>query len=142
MTRTLMNIGEAASAAGVSAKRVRHYESIGLLPAAPRTEAGYRQYGERDVAALRFIRQSRRLGFSMQQIGELMGLWRDTHRASRQVKLLAQGHVDALAQRMREMAEMKQALEHLIASCHGDDQADCAILDGLATPLPAPDPAG
>ena len=138
MTRTQMNIGEAATAAGVSAKQVRHYEAIGLLPPAARSEAGYRQYGDRDVAALRFIRQSRRLGFSMQQIGELMDLWRDSHRASRQVKRLAQLHVDALAQKLLEMAEMKHALEQLIASCHGDDHADCAILDGLAMTRPAP----
>jgi Cu(I)-responsive transcriptional regulator len=131
MKRTL-NIGEAAAEAGVSAKMIRHYEDIGLLPAAARTEAGYRQYGERDVSVLRFIRQCRRLGFSMPQIAELMGLWSDSHRASREVKALAQRHVAELDQKMREMAEVKQALERLVAACHGDDDPHCAILDGLA----------
>jgi Cu(I)-responsive transcriptional regulator len=136
-----MNIGEAATAAGVSAKMIRHYEQIGLLPPAMRTGAGYRQYGERDVSVLRFIRQSRRLGFSMQQIADLLALWSNTRRASRKVKVLAEQHVADLEQKMREMAEMKQALEHMIASCRGDDHAECAIIDGLAADSPsAPEP--
>ncbi|MGE4049762.1 MAG: Cu(I)-responsive transcriptional regulator [Piscinibacter sp.] len=128
----VLNIGEAAEAAGVSAKMIRHYEQIGLVPAAARTDSGYRQYTERDVSVLRFIRQSRRLGFSIEQIADLLGLWSDAHRASRSVKAVAQQHVADLEQKMREMAEMKQALESLVASCHGDDQPHCAILAGLA----------
>jgi Cu(I)-responsive transcriptional regulator len=128
----LMIIGEAADAAGVSAKMIRHYEQIGLVPSAARTESGYRQYSERDVSILRFIRQSRRLGFSMEQIADLLGLWSDRQRASREVKALAQGHLDALEQKMRELAEMQQALRKLVASCHGDDDPHCAILDELA----------
>ena len=140
MKRTL-NIGEAAAEAGVSANMIRHYEEIGLLPAPARTEAGYRQYGEREVSVLRFIRQCRRLGFSMPQIAELMGLWSDSHRASREVKALAQRHVAELDEKMREMAEVKQALERLVAACHGDDDPHCAILDQLAAESPqAPDP--
>lgn len=141
MTRT-MTIGEAAEAAGVSAKMIRHYEQIGLVPAATRTDAGYRLYSERDVSVLRFIRQSRRLGFSMQQIADLLGLWSDNHRASRDVKALAQQHVDDLTQKMREMGEMKRALERLVDSCHGDDDPHCAILAELAVDSPsAPEPA-
>jgi len=137
----LMNIGEAASAAGVSAKMIRHYEQIGLVPSAARTESGYRQYSEREVSILRFIRQSRRLGFSMEQIADLLGLWSDRHRASREVKALAQGHLDALEQKMRELAEMQQALRKLVDSCHGDDDPHCAILDELAVSSPqAPEP--
>ncbi|WP_353852047.1 Cu(I)-responsive transcriptional regulator [Piscinibacter sp.] len=136
-----MNIGEAAEAAGVSTKMIRHYEQIGLVPAASRTDSGYRQYTGRDVSVLRFIRQSRRLGFSIEQIAELLGLWSDSRRASRSVKAIAQRHVADLEQKMREMAEMKQALERLVASCHGDDQPHCAILAGLAAQSPAaPDP--
>lgn len=136
-----MNIGEAAEAAGVSAKMIRHYEQIGLVPAAARTDSGYRQYTEREVSVLRFIRQSRRLGFSIEQIADLLGLWSDTHRASRSVKALAQQHVAGLEQKMREMAEMKQALERLMASCHGDDHPHCAILAELAVQSPAaPEP--
>lgn len=131
MSRSLQ-IGEAAAAAGVSPKMIRHYEQIGLLPEAARTDAGYRQYGERDVSVLRFIRQSRRLGFSMEQIADLIGLWSDRSRTSRSVKELAQRHVDDLDAKMRELAAMKQALEQLVASCHGDDGPHCAIIDGLA----------
>jgi len=137
----LMNIGEAADAAGVSAKMIRHYEQIGLVPEATRTDSGYRQYTERDVSLLRFIRQSRRLGFSMEQIADLLGLWSNDRRASREVKALAQAHLDALEEKMREMAEMQQALKRLVASCHGDDDPHCAILDELAVSSPdAPQP--
>ena len=137
----LMNIGEAAEAAGVSAKMVRHYEQIGLMPEAARTDAGYRQYSDRDVSVLRFIRQSRRLGFSMEQIAELIGLWSNTRRASRKVKSIAQLHVDQLEEKMREMAEMKNALERLVAHCHGDDDPHCAIIEELAVHSPAtPEP--
>lgn len=140
MTRP-MNISEAAAAAGVSAKMVRHYEEIGLMPAAARSDAGYRQYGDHEVSVLRFIRQARRLGFSIEQIGELLGLWSDDRRASREVKAVAQQHVAALEEKMREMAEMKGALERLVASCHGDDDPHCAILEELALHSPsAPQP--
>lgn len=128
-----MNIGQAASAAGVSAKMVRHYESIGLVPAAARTESGYRQYTEQDVAVLRFIRQARGLGFSMEQIGELLGLWGNKRRASRTVKALAERHLAELEAKMLEMAQMQSALQALVASCSGDDHAHCAIIDGLAS---------
>lgn len=127
-----MNIGQAAQAAGVSAKMVRHYEQIGLLPEAARSDAGYRRYGERDVSVLRFIRQSRRLGLSMVQIAELLGLWSNRSRASREVKALAQQHLADLEQKMRELAEMKDALERLVAACRGSDDPHCAILDDLA----------
>jgi len=138
---SLMNIGEAAEAAGVSAKMIRHYEQIGLVPAATRTDSGYRQYTERDVSILRFIRQSRRLGFSMDQIADLLGLWSNRRRASREVKTVAQGHLAALEEKMRELAEMQRALKTLVASCHGDDDPHCAILDELAVGSPeAPAP--
>lgn len=136
-----MNIGEAAAAAGVSAKMVRHYEQIGLMPSAARSDAGYRQYTDRDVSVLRFIRQSRRLGFSMEQIAELIGLWSNKRRTSRMVKSIAQQHVDQLEERLRELTEMKQALERLVQSCHGDDGPHCAIIEELAVHSPAaPEP--
>lgn len=136
-----MNIGEAAQAAGVSAKMIRHYEQIGLLPAARRTDSGYRRYGESDVSVLRFIRQSRQLDFSMQQISELLGLWSNSQRSSRQVKDLALQHIADLEQKMREMGAMKQALERLALLCQGDDHPHCTIIDGLAVDSPSrPDP--
>jgi Cu(I)-responsive transcriptional regulator len=141
MTRS-MNIGEAAEAAGVSAKMIRHYEQIGLMAAASRTQGGYRQYGERDVSVLRFIRQSRRIGFSIEQIADLLGLWSNHQRPSRMVRELARQHLIDLEQKMREIAEMAQALERLVASCNGSDDPHCAILAELAVHSPlAPESA-
>jgi Cu(I)-responsive transcriptional regulator len=128
----LMNIGEAAKASGVSAKMIRHYESVGLFPEANRTEGGYRQYGEKEVNTLRFIRHSRALGFSIEQIRELLGLWQNRRRPSRQVKALAQAHIHELEQKLHELQAMKATLEHLVHCCHGDDRPDCPILEALA----------
>lgn len=130
-----MNIGEAAKASGVSAKMIRHYEQVGLLPPASRTEAGYRQYGDADVHTLRFIRHGRDLGFSLDQIGELVGLWQNRRRPSRQVKALAEAHIRELDLKARELLAMKASLEHLVNCCHGDDRPDCPILDELAAPV-------
>ncbi len=127
-----LTIGEAAARAGVSAKMVRHYESLGLLPPVPRTEAGYRLYGDAAVHTLRFIRRSRDLGFSMAEIAELVALWQDRERASAEVKRIAQAHVAELDRRLAEMAAMRDALVRLVQGCHGDERPDCPILDGLA----------
>lgn len=126
-----MNIGDAARAAGVSAKMIRHYERIGLLDAATRTDAGYRVYGEREVHLLRFIRHSRDLGFSLEQIRALLGLWQDRGRPSREVRALAQAHLAELEAKLAELQAMKATLHTLVASCHGDERPDCPILDTL-----------
>ena len=128
----LMNIGEAAKASGVSAKMIRHYESVGLFPEAQRTDSGYRQYTDKEVSTLRFIRQSRDLGFSIEQIRELLGLWQDRRRPSRQVKALAQAHIQELDAKLQELNAMKATLEHLVHCCHGDDRPDCPIIENLA----------
>ncbi|VVE73883.1 MerR family transcriptional regulator [Pandoraea captiosa] len=127
-----MNIGQAAQASGVTAKMIRYYESIGLMPPSPRSEAGYRRYGEQDLHLLRFIRQARRLGFGIDQIRQLLALWQDRGRSSAQVKALAQTHVDELNQRIGELVAMRDTLSHLAMHCHGDDRPDCPILEGLA----------
>lgn len=126
-----MNIGQAAQASGVSTKMVRYYEEIGLIPKARRTMAGYRVYGSADVHSLRFIKQARNLGFSIERIGKLLALWRDRRRPSRQVKELAHAHIEELESRIREMQDMKRTLEMLVKQCHGDDRPDCPILEGL-----------
>lgn len=133
-----MNIGQAAQASGVSAKMIRHYESLGLIAEPPRTEAGYRVYGDREVHLLRFIRHSRDLGFSLEQIRELLGLWQDRARPSRQVRALAQAHLAELEAKLAELQAMKATLAHLVQCCHGDDRPDCPILDTLAAPNPQP----
>ena len=132
-----MNIGDAAAAAGVTPKMIRHYEGLGLIPEAERTEAGYRLYGEREVAMLRFIRQSRGLGFSMKQIEELMALWRDDSRESREVKGVALRQLAELDERQREIDQMRGTLSQLVAHCAGDHRSHCAILDTLARPAEA-----
>ena len=127
-----VNIGEAARLSGVSAKMVRHYESLGLLPRVARTDSGYRQYSEPDVHTLRFIKRSRDLGFSMEEIGELVGLWQNRRRASASVRRIAQKHAQDLAQRIAQMQAMQQTLQHLIHCCHGDERPECPILEELA----------
>jgi len=129
---TIMNIGEAAKASGVSAKMIRHYEGVGLFAQAARTDAGYRQYTDKDISTLRFIRQSRDLGFSIEQIRELLGLWQNRRRPSRQVKALAQAHIEELDAKLKEIQAMKATLEHLVHCCHGDDRPDCPIIETLA----------
>jgi len=129
---TAMNIGEAASASGVSAKMIRHYESIGLIGAARRTEAGYRVYARQDVQVLQFIHRARALGFSLDQIRELLALWQDKGRASADVRALARSHIEDLNRKIAEMEAMRRTLERLAASCHGDSRSDCPILDDLA----------
>jgi Cu(I)-responsive transcriptional regulator len=127
-----MNIGEAAKASAVSAKMIRHYESLGLLPKVARSAAGYRQYDEATLHTLRFIRRARDLGFGMHEIEQLLGLWRNRRRASADVKRIASAHAADLERRIAEMQAMKRTLEHLAHCCHGDERPDCPILDDLA----------
>ena len=127
-----VNIGTAADMTGISAKMVRHYESLGLLPPITRTDSGYRQYSEADVHTLRFIKRSRDLGFSMAEITELVALWQNRRRASASVKRIAQQHVDELAQRIQAMQAMQRSLRQLLHHCHGDERPECPILDDLA----------
>jgi MerR family copper efflux transcriptional regulator len=127
------NIGEAARASGVSAKMIRHYESIGLIGAAQRSQSGYRVYSSRDVQVLHFIHRARALGFSLERIGVLLALWQDKHRASADVRALARSHIDELDRKIAEMEAMKRTLETLAASCRGDNRAECPILDDLAS---------
>lgn len=129
-----MHIGQAAQASGVSAKMIRYYEQNGLLPAAVRTEAGYRCYSDQDVHRLQFIRRARDLGFSVPEIRELLDLWDDRSRHSADVRRIAQGHVQALEQRIEHLRQMRASLQNLVHACHGDSRPDCPILQGLAEP--------
>ncbi|MEI6803480.1 MAG: Cu(I)-responsive transcriptional regulator [Burkholderiales bacterium] len=127
-----LNIGQAASASGVSAKMLRHYEALGLLGKVRRTDSGYRQYSQADVHTLRFIKRSRDLGFSIAEIAELVNLWQNRRRASASVKRIAQQHLDDLATRIEAMQAMQRSLQNLLHHCHGDERPDCPILDDLA----------
>jgi len=128
-----VRIGEAARLTGVSARRTRRYEAEGLLPAAGRTDAGYRLYGDADLQRLRFIDRARALGFPTKQVAALLDLWDDRTRASAEVKALAQAQAEELAAKIAEMEAMRRTLEALAARCHGDDRPDCPILDDLAS---------
>ncbi|HEX8568860.1 MAG TPA: Cu(I)-responsive transcriptional regulator [Caulobacteraceae bacterium] len=127
-----MNIGQASKASGVSTKMIRYYESIGLVAPADRTESNYRSFSARDLNELRFIKRARSLGFSMEEIGRLLSLWRDRSRPSREVKAVAQKHVEDLDARIAEMRSMADTLRHLADCCAGDERPDCPILADLS----------
>ena len=127
-----MNIGQAAKESGVNAKMVRHYESLGIIPKAGRTDAGYRVYSENDVHILRFVKRARGLGFSMKEIKRLVGLWRNRSRVSSDVKSMALAHVKELERKISELQAMAGALKELAKCCHGDNRPECPILEDLA----------
>lgn len=128
-----MNIGQAADASGVKAKMIRYYESIGLISEANRTDSGYRQYTDKDVQTLRFIKRSRDLGFSIDRIKTLLGLWDDRGRKSADVKKLARQYIAELDHDIEKLQSIRDQLQHLADSCHGDHRPDCPILDELST---------
>ncbi|HGM5581329.1 TPA: Cu(I)-responsive transcriptional regulator [Pseudomonas putida] len=127
-----MNIGQAARRSGLSAKMIRYYESIGLLKPALRTDSGYRLYQQEDLHSLAFIKRSRDLGFSLEEVSRLLTLWQDRQRASADVKALATQHIDELNRRIEEMVSLRDTLSELVAHCQGDDRPDCPILKDLA----------
>lgn len=136
-----MNIGQAADASGVSAKMIRYYERTGLIEPAGRTASGYRVYAGNDVHTLKFIRRARDLGFSVEQIQDLLGLWKDRSRASADVKAVAQQHVDRLCKKVAELQAMIETLNYLAAKCSDDNRPDCPILRDLEEG-PQPDCVG
>lgn len=128
-----MNIGQAAKQSGLSAKMIRYYEATGLLKPAHRSESGYRLYGKDDLHTLAFIKRSRDLGFSLEEVGKLLTLWQDRQRASADVKALARQHIVELNQKIAELASLRDTLQDLVKHCHGDDRPDCPILKELAS---------
>ena len=126
-----MNIGQAAKQTGLSAKMIRYYESIDLLPHAGRSESGYRQYGTADLHRLAFIKRARDLGFSLEEVGKLLALWQDKRRASADVKALAEEHIAELERKITEMSALRDTLLELANSCQGNDRPDCPILRGI-----------
>lgn len=129
-----MNIGQASKATNVSAKMIRYYESIGLIPKALRSDAGYRHYNDTDLGALRFIRSARNLGFPLEKIGNLLKLWRNEQRPSAEVKALAESHIVELNQQIEELIAMRNFLQQVAAACPGSDDPNCPILQELAQP--------
>ncbi|ANE56156.1 Cu(I)-responsive transcriptional regulator [Methylomonas sp. DH-1] len=131
-----MKISQAAKMTGVSAKMIRHYESIGLIKKSQRSASGYRVYRDSDLQLLRMIKRARSLGFSLDQIRDLVLLWQDPVRASADVKALAQSHLDDLNRRIAELTEMRDVLVRLAQSCSGDDSPECPIIDTLVLGQP------
>jgi MerR family copper efflux transcriptional regulator len=129
----MMNIGQAAKKSGLSAKMIRYYESINLLKAAHRSDSGYRLYGPEDLHTLAFIKRSRDLGFSLEEIAKLLALWQDRQRASGDVKDLARKHITELNQKIDELASLRDTLQELVEHCQGDHRPDCPILKDLAS---------
>ncbi|WP_180178144.1 Cu(I)-responsive transcriptional regulator [Acinetobacter sp. YH01005] len=128
-----MNIGQAAKASGISAKMIRYYESIGLLNNAQRTDTGYRIYSEADIKTLSFLRHARDLGFSSEQMKDLLGLWKNQSRQSVEVKALALKHIQTLNQKIADLQAMVEILQQSVDGCAGNDQADCTILNQIET---------
>jgi Cu(I)-responsive transcriptional regulator len=137
-----VKIGEAATASGISERMIRHYEKIGLVPRTARKDSGYRDYDQRDVHTLRFIGRARDLGFPLEEIRTLLALWNDRERSSADVKALALTRAAELKRKERELHEMRRSLEHLAASCHGDERPDCPIIDDLESSGRTREPAG
>lgn len=127
-----MNIGEAASRSGVTAKMIRYYEEIGLIKAARRGENGYRNYLEQDVHRLRFVRRARELGFSIARIRDLLRLWSDRRRASHDVKKIALVHAGALNADIEKLTALRDSILHLAKRCHGDQRPECPIIEDLS----------
>lgn len=127
-----MNIGQAAKASGVTAKMIRYYESVGLIPPAGRADSGYRKYSDNEVQTLRFIRRSRDLGFSLERIRSLLGLWEDRERQSRDVKKLAHQYIGELDEDIARLQSIRAQLTHLADNCNGDHRPDCPIIDDLS----------
>lgn len=127
-----MQIGSAARKSGISAKAIRYYESVGLIPSPARTDSGYRSYSDVDVETLRFIQRARGLGFSVKDVASLLALWQDRRRASADVKNLALQHVRAIERKIEELNSMRQTLLDLTKRCHGDDRPECPILQDIA----------
>jgi Cu(I)-responsive transcriptional regulator len=132
-----VNIGQAAETSGISAKMIRYYESISLVPIPARTQGGYRDYGPMDIHRLCFVRRARDLGFSFEQIRELLKLWSDRNRSSADVKALAEAHIGNLETRARELRQMISTVRALVAQCEGDQRSDCPIIEELGAECPS-----
>lgn len=133
-TDSQLTIGQVAEHSGVSAKMIRHYEALGMIPKSKRTASNYRFYTEADVQTLRLVRRARDLGFSMEQIATLVSLWRNRARSSATVRRLAIEHIQQLEEKIEHLQSMVRTLQQLADNCHGDSRPDCPILEDLARP--------
>ncbi len=127
-----LTIGALADAAGVGRETVRFYERKGLLPDPPRTDSGYRNYPPESVERLRFIRRAQGLGFTLEEIAELLALRVDEVAACGTVEARARAKLTKVAQKLTELRRMKRALERLVDACRArEPTSDCPILEEL-----------
>ncbi|NVJ90288.1 MAG: Cu(I)-responsive transcriptional regulator [Methylocystaceae bacterium] len=127
-----MNISKVSKLTGVTAKTIRYYESINLMPEPARAPNGYRDYSDKDVDILKFIQSARKMGFPLKDVGNLLELWQDKNRASRDVRDLAKRHIEEVETRIQELQGIRDTLKNLVDCCHGDDRPDCPILNNFA----------
>ena len=128
-----MQIGQLATQAGVAIDTVRYYERQGLLPPPERRASGYRQYGQPDIARLRFIRRAKELGFSLQEIQGLLRLSGQADADRSEVRTLAQQRLTDIEAKLRELEAMRATLSHLVGQCSGQGSLEgCPIIDTLA----------
>ena len=126
-----MQIGEAARRAELTVKTVRYYANIGLVTPQQDAETGYRLYDPADVAKLQFVGKARRFDFSVEECRELLGLYEDRNRPSREVKALTVKKIGEIDARLVELQSLKDELSTLAASCDGDNRSYCPILNAL-----------
>ncbi|WP_062351973.1 helix-turn-helix domain-containing protein [Pseudoxanthomonas mexicana] len=130
--KDLMTIGEAARVTDTRPETIRYYEKIGLLPAPPRSAGNYRGYSAREVSRLGFVRRARELGFSIEQIRELMQLSEQHDHDCCTVDDLTRGHIVAIEQKVADLHALKQELQSLLSACQGGRVAQCRILEALS----------
>ena len=127
-----MNISQAAKAVGLTAKALRHYESIGLLQPAQRANNGYREYSELEITQLRFVQRARSNGFGLDECRELLAHYHDPQRQSAQVKQLVMHKVIAVDVEISRLQQERKNLLAMAQLCAGDEGPHCAIIDNLA----------
>lgn len=133
-----MNIGTVANACGLPIKTVRYYADIGLVTPSSRAENGYRRYTRQELSRLIFARRARAFGFSIEETRELLSFYDDRNRSSADVKRFAEGKLEDIITKMRDLQALHDELAHMINACRGDDQPDCPIISGFAATSPDP----
>ena len=127
-----LTIGDLGKATNTKVETIRYYERIGLLAKPDRTGGNYRAYGQDALARLSFIRRARDLGFSLDQVRELLTLASQDQRDCGSVDAIANSHLAEIDRKLADLASLRDMLSHLIDHCNGDERPDCPIIDGLA----------
>ena len=127
-----MNIGKAAQLSGLTVKAVRYYSDIGIIKPKVAVDTGYRDFSDTDLAKLQFVAKARKFNFSLDDCRELLALYENTERSSREVKALTLEKIAEIDTKLTELNMLKDQLSSLASACHGDDRPECPILDALS----------